>query len=669
MKPGACMHISAALVAAAILCHAGAARANDQAPPVRFERDAQGNALRMVDGRGVATVQQYDRYNRPVRKILPAALPGTEPGVLAMGYDHLGRLQRVQDPRGLATSFTTDGLGNLLHVDSPDSGETRMEYSMAGHLRQLRDARGQAASYEHDAIGRVTRTALPGQATALMEYDAGGGGATGRLTRMTDESGETRYRYDPAGRLLEQVQAHGTGAGQVRLRVAYSYGTQGGALGKLESIAYPSGNRVVFGYGANGRVSSLTLHRPAPRQPEALLGDIAYEPFGPPRAWQWPGRDRTAHPVYARERNLDGRVVSYTLGDKRNKGAVRFVSYDAAGRIVGFRHVAEWLQGGFADQSFSYDDLGQLTGFVSPAGVQAFAYDASGNRKRVVIGQDEYRYDVDSGSNRVVSRRGGIERVRNFRYDAAGNLEGDGTRAFTYGAGGRLAAVLQGARKVAYRYNGLGQRTVKEGDPALVPGGRRYFVYDPAGRMLGEYSARGEVVEETVFLGDIPVVVLAHPAARADDNALKVHYVYSDHLDTARVIEQGDSGRIVWRWDHADPFGIAGPQDGSEGRLRDLYNRRFPAQYHDKESHLYFTARRSYDPAAGRFVQPARGGDAWTSSYAYAGNDPLLRVGGDGTASDAPGAGQAAWREWIALPVAWPAPTSYPGYARSSPGP
>ena len=636
------------------------------AQPVRYEYDPAGNLVRMIDERGVATTQRFDRFNQMAQRVLPAPAPGAAPGTVALAHDHRGRVARSTDPRGLATTFRVDGLGNLVAVDSPESGQGTMEYDAAGRLESVRDARGQVTSFSYDPLGRVTRIHAHGGIPARLDYDAGGAGATGRLSRMVDESGETRYRYDDAGRLLEKTQVNKGRKGPLALTVGYTYGSAGGALGKVESITYPSGNRVVFGYAANGKVAEMTLYRPRRTNPEPLLANIEYEPFGGPRGWEWAGRHSHREPAsYLRERDLDGRIVRYTLSDSRRKSLTRTIVYDAAGRIERFVHSGELKKPEQLDQSFSYDDLGRLTGYLTRNTSQAFEYDASGNRTRAIGGHDEYRFELDANSNRMLSAQSVEKRKTwSYTYDEAGGVLDDGRLAYTYGPAGRIKSVRDGDRSVSYLYNGLGQRVAKEGDRKLVRDGVRLFVYDEQGRMLGEYGAAGQAVEETIFLGDTPVVVLKAPDEHANEHSMKVHYVYADHLDTPRVIERGNSGKIVWRWDDADPFGEALPDGGNRGRSRAFYNRRFPAQYYDRESRLNFAQGRSYDPRAGRFGQPIAATASLPVSYPYAIGNPLLDLG---SGAEGEGRDGTRWREWIGDPAREPACPAGAAPAASAP--
>jgi uncharacterized protein RhaS with RHS repeats len=90
--------------------------------------------------------------------------------------------------------------------------------------------------------------------------------------------------------------------------------------------------------------------------------------------------------------------------------------------------------------------------------------------------------------------------VKNFTYDAAGNLTGNGSVTFTHDGRGRLSQVSNGYK---YSINGVGQRVAKSG-PAVATG-TLHFVYDEQGHLIGEYDAAGTVRQEIVYLGDTPV--------------------------------------------------------------------------------------------------------------------------------------------------------------------
>jgi len=68
--------------------------------------------------------------------------------------------------------------------------------------------------------------------------------------------------------------------------------------------------------------------------------------------------------------------------------------------------------------------------------------------------------------------------------------------------------------------------------------------------------------------------------------ATNVYYVYTDHLNTPRVITRSPDGKMVWRWDSGDPFGLLPPNDNPSGPGVFTFNLRMPGQYYDKNTNL-----------------------------------------------------------------------------------
>ena len=62
-----------------------------------------------------------------------------------------------------------------------------------------------------------------------------------------------------------------------------------------------------------------------------------------------------------------------------------------------------------------------------------------------------------------------------------------------------------------------------------MPSGTQHFVYDEDGKLLGEYDAAGQPIQEFVYLGDVPVAVIAGASGQ-------VLNVWPDHLGTPRMI-------------------------------------------------------------------------------------------------------------------------------------
>lgn len=305
---------------------------DDKDAGTSYSYDRSGNLTSVTDPLGRITSQVFDSFDRVLAQTLPAATPGTAAPVIGYSYSHQDQLLSVTDPRKLTTRYTVDGFGQQTSVISPDTGTTTSQFDGAGNPNSSIDATGRKTTYRFDAAHRVTQVG-----SSTFEYGKDGSGATWRLTKMHDESGQTSYSYDGFGRLLVKNQTVGTGAAAKTFALASTYGSTGNSVGHVTSMTYPSGNRVDITYGSDGRALSLAVTAPG-ANPVAILADIRYRPFGAVRGWTW-GNSSTASPnIYQRGFDADGRIVSYPLGHPANNGTVRTLSYDAAGRITASKH-------------------------------------------------------------------------------------------------------------------------------------------------------------------------------------------------------------------------------------------------------------------------------------------------------------------------------------------
>ncbi len=315
-----------------------------QVTTTSFGYDAAGNATSITDPRGMVTNQSFDNLDRLTQQLRPPAAPsGTRPAI-GIGYDGLDQVRSVTDPRSLVTTYTVTGLGTRSSLVSPDTGTTGRTFDAAGNVKTETDARGKTTTYTYDALNRMTLADYPVGTDTSLEWDGGASpppNSRGRLTRITDESGNTAYTYNGFGQVLTKTQTIGSGSA-LRTRVTtYAYGTTGTSLGRLTSITYPSASRINFTYDAAGRIASITLNPTNTNgtgtntaSTITLLGAIAYEPFGAARSWTW-GNGAT----YSRTFDLDGRITRYPLGHPAQSGLVRTVTWDAASRVTGYTHV------------------------------------------------------------------------------------------------------------------------------------------------------------------------------------------------------------------------------------------------------------------------------------------------------------------------------------------
>jgi RHS repeat-associated protein len=235
------------------------------------------------------------------------------------------------------------------------------------------------------------------------------------------------------------------------------------------------------------------------------------------------------------------------------------------------------------------------------------------------------KYGYDSLDRLINASAGGTN--LSWDYDANGNrLQQLGTAAvsaltpagtsYAYNDRGRLVSAFAGGTSATYTYNALGQMIEKN-----VGGTATLLVYDEAGHLLGEYSSTGSIIQETIWLGDIPVATL-----RPNGSGVIVDYVHADQINSPRMVTRSSDNAILWRWD-ADPYGSALPNQNPQNLGAFVYNLRFPGQYYQAETGLMYNYMRDYDPATGRYLQSDPIGlTGGINTYTYAKSTPMMRA-------------------------------------------
>jgi RHS repeat-associated protein len=160
------------------------------------------------------------------------------------------------------------------------------------------------------------------------------------------------------------------------------------------------------------------------------------------------------------------------------------------------------------------------------------------------------------------------------------------------------------------------------------------YVYDEQGSLIAEVGSGGTNSSgeaQYIYLptanGPVPIVAVVNGATYA---------VHSDHLNTPRKLTDA-SGQAVWQWGYS-AFGEDKPTQ-AKNRFANLevtpnpgttsisevkFNLRYPGQYADEESGLFYNYFRSYDARTGRYSQPDPIGlDGGWNRFGYVDANPL----------------------------------------------
>lgn len=460
------------------------------------------------DNRTLTTTMNHDTLNRlkSVLKPVTTEQNGSATTVTVntqYGYDAASNLTSVTDPKGNVTRYVYNGFGDKITQTSPDTGVTQYGYDALGNLTDSQDGRGVHVQYHHDVLGRLTWIEYPTSSDDVHYYydevSAENPYASGRLTRITDGTGSTQYRYDHRGNIVGDLRTIGTNTFETR----YTYNL----ANNLTSVTYPGGRIVSYARSdVLGRVTGLSTRKSSSEPEQTVLSQITYLPFGPVTQFAY-GNGLTRQVPYDLDYRIDQILVS------GNVTALNLdYGYDAFNNITSIFNGVDNVR----SETFSYDDLHRLQhayGFYLNGNGQMdhirYEYDPVGNRttRELSLGgnlhtAENYSYDPLSNQLNSVSRSsGGNTQVRSLLYGDSGHLASETTAAgtsktYTYNDNNRLIElaednIVQGD----YRHNALGQRVSKTTGTSTT-----HYLYGLQGELLAEASEEGQVLRQYLYL-------------------------------------------------------------------------------------------------------------------------------------------------------------------------
>jgi len=421
----------------------------------------------------------------------------------------------------------------------------------------------------------------------------------GRLCTRTDPSGGYTFAYDAFGNRSQSTRT----TGGRPFTTAYARD----ARDRLTAITYPSGTTVAYTRDALGRIATLTAT--VNGTPLPVITGISYR--------------------------ADGRLA--TRSDANGIEETR--AYDGQGRLTGQR-LATASGAALATRSYEYDANGNLTTRTTPGttpDTTAYGYDTldrlTGEQRDA---ETPVTYSHDPNGNRL-SRNQASEFAESERYPPESNrISAQETRhlnaaplpaptashrTLVYDDAGRLKELSEdGALKASYTYDANGLRTEKT---TYHPDGTATTVlyhYDEQGRLLEESQADGTPLRDYLWLDALPVAQIDHHPATG---TITVVHLHTDQLVTPRLAT-GETGAVVWRW-ASDAYGNTPPDEDPDGDGIDtVVNLRFPGQYYDAESGLFYNWHRYYDPQTGRYISSDPIGlDGGIETYVYGNPNPI----------------------------------------------
>ncbi|HJV73491.1 MAG TPA: RHS repeat-associated core domain-containing protein [Noviherbaspirillum sp.] len=561
---------------------------------------------------------------------LPEAI--FEPGNVAtrLVFDRQRRLAAIADARNLKTPYLHDDFGRLIRVDSPDAGTTVFVWDNADHLTQKTIGNGVAQSstisYRYDAAGRVIEQTAPEGKTTIAYSPQG------RPTRIAFPDGEERYGYDTAARLT----AHTRIIDGHSFTTRYEYDEDG----RLKQKTLPDGQILMYHYNGAVHPKAGLLH--AITRKDLFGKTVLLDGLNDAEDGYANQRCRLANGLdYVRQLDQSGyltRIGSPGLWEENHQR-------DAVGQLV---HRVPLDPTGRSKLSYRYDELGRLTGilrassqatgFSAAADELRYGYDAGGNLLTRSVDTKLTRYALDARSNRILASYNGGQ-AQPYAYNAAGSVTRVGATEYTWDSQQRLSKVSMDGKTLAeYQYNAFGERikkVVHAGDQKKVT----YFFYDGS-QLTAEAEANesaAKITRQYVWLQDQdgmrPIALLqARESAwgkalgtvstsAGQAHSTDVYAIVVDHTGAPRAVVD-EAKHAVWQAELTG-FGQAILDTGNRIKL----NLRGSSQYFDDETGLHYNTRRYLDPSSGRYLSADPSGQGGgINLYTFANNNPIANI-------------------------------------------
>jgi RHS repeat-associated protein len=409
-------------------------------------------------------------------------------------FDSSGRLTRIEDPNGLALTFS---------------------YT-SGRLAEATDASGRSTTFTYNGSGLLERVTLADGRHVDYTY------ASARLVTASDQMGKTTtYGYDSSGRLnsiinaLGQEIVHNTYDGSGRVQ------EQADALGKISTFSY------AFDAATDLFTTSMTDARGKTWTVQSRYNVLEEktDPLGNVTTYEWdsslsPGViPKTGGSAWALTWDTNGNLLSKTAAAPFNYSETYV--YNAQNRPTSH------TDANGETTTYGYDTAGNLTSIVEPGGATTtivrhpstalptsiidargktwtYAYDAAGHlvSSTTPLGHETtMTYDSRGFMTSRTDARGNEpgadpdDFTTTYTYDDAGHVLTTtdplgGVTTNVYDDTGQLRSRTDArGKETTYAYNAAGELT----ETTAPDGGLTTYTYDDSGHLLTETDAEGGV--------------------------------------------------------------------------------------------------------------------------------------------------------------------------------
>jgi RHS repeat-associated protein len=587
---------------------------------------------------------------------------GNTPLVTQYAYDALNNLlcavQKGTDTTAFTTcaaasstwrprSFVYDSLSRLTSATNPESGNITYQYDPNGNVSSKIaplpnvSSGTVATNYQYDVLNRLTGKTYNGMTMPTIQFVYDGTAPPtgclsltdsfpiGRRTSMCDGSGSTAWSHDKMGRVSAQSQNQTGGGINITAGVSYAYNLDG----SVQLVTYPSSRTLSYSYSQGSNSAGRMISVSDSTGPINYVTQATYAPLDGLTSSLY--GVATGFAGIATSNSYNNRMQPVVLSAANPSQTIFSLSYGYGsnpGRDNGnVQQIANGVRSdATASVAFTYDFLNRISQANTTTTGQncwgeTYAIDAWGN----LIGISGVSNMTGCNTEGPTIAANTNNQITGWCYDGAGNLLDMGgcaplAHSFVYDAEGQLQSppVANSSTAIAYTYyyDGDGNRVQKcDANPCTGTGATGSLYWrGMGGEVLAESSRTGAMQEEYVYFNGQRV-------ARRDVVTGKVHYYFSDHLGSARVIAAASNGAVEQQMDFYPYGGIAYTSGADPNHYK------FTGKERDSESGLDNFGARYYGSSLGRFMQTD---PIWVKAdrmldpqrlnlYSYVRNNPL----------------------------------------------
>jgi RHS repeat-associated protein len=559
--------------------------------------------------------------------------------IAAYTYDAFARIATFTDSEGWSVSYDYDAADRLTKITYPDGTGRKFAYDKLD-LASYRDREGRAWKYAYDANRQLVSATDPRLDQRLYAYTPGG-----QVLSLTDAKGYvTTWAHDIQGRVVSKLYADTTSK-------TYAYET---TTSRLKSVFDALGQTRQFGYTRANELANIVYL--AAVNPTANV-TFNYDPYFSRLVSMADGSGTTQFTYHA-----VGTLGALKLQQRNTplaSGTVGY-QYDVLGRVN------ERAVGMSGAETFTYDNIGRVTGHVSDLGAFEISYLGETrqiqNRRLLPVANLEttWGYLPNSGDRRLasISNAGlsagqfsnyafsttpealigaitessdtptlyptslsqtatynNVNALTNlsgqaFSFDSNGNLLSDGLRNYSWDAENRLVGIsypAQPGKLSTFTYDAFGRRTSIIETP---PGG--------GGAVTTNFVWCGFTVCQARNAGNSVIRSYTTEGEFVPGSPGTAYYYGLDQIGSVRRVFETTSTAPAFSYDaYGNALQVATPPTDFG----------FAGMYFHAASGLYLTPHRAYDPVSGRWLSRDPLGEASSATanlYAYVDGNPVV---------------------------------------------